>query len=83
MPLKVELSKQKNYSVNQFFALFPYTSLTKKRIANVICGSRRKTFICEKCGDCIRIGYEGSTLMMQIGDFEVMRQQKIAEELGE
>ena len=42
-----------------------------------------KTFICHECSHRMSVEYEGGALMTQIGDFEVMRQQEIAEELGE
>ena len=42
-----------------------------------------KTFICQECGHRVSVDYEGGAMMTQIGDFEVMRQQEIAEELNE
>ena len=42
-----------------------------------------KTFICHECGHRVSVDYKGGAMMTQIGDFEVMRQQEIAEELNE
>jgi len=45
--------------------------------------TRGKIFICQKCGHRVQVEYEGGETMTQIGDFEVMRQTQIAEELCE
>ena len=42
-----------------------------------------KTFICRECGHRVSVDYKSGAMMTQIGDFEVMRQQEIAEELNE
>ncbi len=42
-----------------------------------------KIFICEKCKGRLHIDYKGGAGMTQIGDFEVVHQQQIAQELGE
>ena len=43
--------------------------------------TRGKVFVCQKCEHRVSVEYEGGTAMTQIGDFEVMRQMQIAEEL--
>ena len=44
---------------------------------------RGKIFVCYECAHRVIVEYEGGALLTQIGDFEVMRQLEIAEELGE
>ena len=41
-----------------------------------------KTFICRECGHRVSVDYKGGAMMTQIGDFEVIRQQEIVEELN-
>lgn len=42
-----------------------------------------KQFICESCEKVISVEYKDGAKMTQIGDFEIMRQQQIAQEFGE
>jgi len=42
-----------------------------------------KRFVCTECNHTVEVHYEGGTLMTQIGDFEVMRQMQIQEELSD